>query len=64
MDPNATLEILRYTIKEYRAMVDQETPPELDQILDLGDTMAEAAGALDEWLTNEGSIPAAWGRCW
>jgi hypothetical protein len=34
------------------------------RLIDLGDTMAEAAGALDEWLTKEGSIPEAWGRCW
>jgi hypothetical protein len=52
MDPNATLAILRQTIKEFRTLIDRvgdvATPhsPE-EELIGLGDTLAESAGALD-----------------
>lgn len=72
MDPNATLAIMRQAIAAYRETFDGLDHPERyhsqagaeARLIDLGDTLAEAAGALDEWLAKEGSIPEAWGRCW
>ena len=72
MDPNVTLEILRATVAEFRALTDaSEKIEHADDrlmaniaLIDLGDTLAEAFDALDGWLTKEGSVPAAWGRCW
>jgi hypothetical protein len=63
MDPNATLAILRQTIKEFRALADKtarEQPGDIFELVDLGDTIAEAAGALDDWLTKGGFKPEAW----
>ena len=66
MDPNATLAILRQTIKEFRALWDEngvEYPPtgeRAERLADLGDTLAEAAGALDGWMANGGFKPEAW----
>ena len=68
MDPNATLAILRQTIKEFRELWDangEEYPPKgerAEQLADLGDTLAESAGALDDWLTRGGFPPADWRR--
>jgi hypothetical protein len=65
MDPNATLAILRQTIKEFREAYDRldsnSASVERDQVIDLGDTLAESAGALDDWLTvKRGFLPDDW----
>jgi hypothetical protein len=67
MDPNATLAILRQTIKEFRRTYDALSAGAVswrdasEELVDLGDTLAESAGALDDHLTKTGAIPGAWG---
>ena len=53
MDPNANLAELRTLLKSWEAGGD--TPPDYDRAMDL-------MIALDEWITNGGALPAAWGR--
>jgi hypothetical protein len=67
MDPNATLAILRQTIKEFRELWDANEAGAVSwrtashELADLGDTLAESAGALDEWLTvKRGYLPDDW----
>jgi hypothetical protein len=70
MDPNKTLAIMRQTIKEFREAFDAyEGADGADAafrlmkaraLVDLGDTLAESAGALDEWMTRGGFKPTSW----
>jgi hypothetical protein len=65
MDPNATLAIMRQTIAQFRQAYDDHDPTNakrstMDELIDLGDTLAESAGALDDWITSGGARPAAW----
>ena len=54
MDPNATLEAIRNTIREIRT----ETDPE--RKADLADHLANYVEDLDDWLTRGGFAPWAW----
>lgn len=65
MDPNVTLAILRQTIAEFRALIDEvgdvaEPRTPVAKLVDLGDTLAESAGALDEWMSKGGFRPVKW----
>lgn len=51
MDPNATLDMLRQAIRDYEG---GESPESV-----AGD-LAEAAAALDTWITRGGFLPADW----
>jgi hypothetical protein len=68
MDPNATLAILRQTIKEFRELWDANEAGAVSwrtashELADLGDTLAESAGALDDWLAGGGFTPNRWRR--
>lgn len=61
MDPNATLAILRQTIKDSLRLLDREPDTETEaNALDLLDTMVEATDALDKWISKGGVLPSAW----
>jgi hypothetical protein len=64
MDPNATL--MRQTIKEFREVWDANEAGAVSwrdashELADLGDTLAESAGALDDWMTRGATLPTDW----
>jgi hypothetical protein len=63
MDPNASLAILRQSIKEFRAIADRTGPErksDVYDLVDLGETISEAADALDQWMSGGGFTPKAW----
>ena len=68
MDPNATLEILRYHVEEFRKTFDAVDRPERyattpgadNHLIDTAETVVESLGALDEWLTKGGFPPSEW----
>lgn len=53
MDPNETLDMLRQAVIEY----ERGESPE-----GVAGALAEAAAALDAWLSNGGFLPADWSR--
>lgn len=55
MDPNATLEELRKLAKRLLAGEEEDSPQTPYRI-------AELFQSLDQWLTNQGSLPKAWER--
>ena len=55
MDPNAALEALRDAMRRYSAEDDEGH----DRYVAATEA-AEAAEALDEWLSNGGFLPSAW----
>lgn len=54
MDVNAALLALREALREY------EQAAELPAIAAAAERLAEAASALDEWMSKGGFPPAAW----
>lgn len=55
MDPNKTLEQMRADMVSLGTLQDDSSEL-LDRLLDI----AEAAQALDEWLTHGGFLPTEW----
>jgi hypothetical protein len=63
MDPETTLQIMRETVAQFRAIADRTGPErksDVYDLVDLGDTMAEAFAALDGWLSGSGFKPKDW----
>jgi hypothetical protein len=67
MDPETTLQIMRETVKQFQRIYDDSSQGEHatnsgadNALIDLGDTMAEAFSALDEWLSRGGLKPEDW----
>jgi len=57
MDPNAALETLRATIADMRAAEDSGATPDYASAATV---LADAADALDGWITRGGFLPDAW----
>ena len=64
MDPNETLAIMRQTVREFQRTFDanqgvsyRSPDSRAETLSDLGDTMAEAFDALDQWLSSGGFQP-------
>lgn len=67
MDPDVTLAILRQTIAEFRRTYDADQgisyrslDSRAETLIDLGDTLAESADALDQWMSKGGFKPRDW----
>jgi len=64
MDPDATLAIVRETVKTALAYLEikQVNGRKLNEGEDLLDTLVEGIDALDAWLSKGGFLPARWSR--
>lgn len=60
MDPDATLRELRELTGQFLKDWDEDKTPDTLDVY----RMAELFEALDEWTTNGGYLPAAWGKHW
>jgi hypothetical protein len=61
--PNANLEIMRETVAQFRAIADRTGPErksDVYDLVDLGDTMAEAFSAIDDQMTRGATLPESW----
>jgi hypothetical protein len=68
MNPNATLEILRYHVEEFRKTFDRVDHPERyattpgadNHMIDTAETVVEAFGALDDIMSRGATMPDDW----
>jgi hypothetical protein len=65
--PNANLEIMRETVARFQKLIDAYgeqgalcAPVVADELIDLGDTMAEAFSAIDDQMTRGATLPDSW----
>lgn len=61
MDPNETLRRLRELLST-RQNLDDDDQDNDQELIRVGDDIAELVEALDTWLTKGGFLPAAWTR--